>query len=72
MATREHLPNRPGWDCWACGHPWPCKPARDELAEAYTIPQLVDFMAARLDEAAKDMHTVEADELADRFMAWAW
>jgi len=72
LATREHLPVRPGWDCWACGQDWPCQPAQDLLVEAYDVPDLAEFMGERLVEAAKDMPAREVPELATRFVAWTW
>jgi hypothetical protein len=30
-----HLPERPSWDCEACGKPWPCAVAKTELMEQY-------------------------------------
>lgn len=72
LATREHLPVRPGWDCWACARPWPCEPAQHQLAAAYGMPDLADFMGERFVEAARDMPALEVDEIATRFVAWAW
>lgn len=69
---REHVPNRPDWDCWSCEKPWPCDPAREKLAEDYDLVGLSVFMSERMVEAAKDMPTVKPAELFDRFIAWTW
>ncbi|MFI2709769.1 hypothetical protein ACH495_06515 [Micromonospora sp. NPDC018662] len=31
----RHAPLKPIWICTACAHPWPCGPARLELAAQY-------------------------------------
>jgi hypothetical protein len=66
----EHLAARPSWDCRACGKPWPCDPAREELAATLSPIQLALYAAAHLSEAAPDMPTAPPAELYDRFMAW--
>lgn len=72
ITGREHLPNRPGWDCWACGQDWPCEPAQDAFAETYDVPSLAEFMGDLLVTAAKDLPWLEIPDLAGRFVAWTW
>jgi hypothetical protein len=69
---REHVPCRPSWDCWSCEKPWPCDPAREELATVYDTVTLAQFMAQRVVEAARDLLTTDPAELFERFIAWTW
>lgn len=66
----EHTPARPGWDCLACGRPWPCDPAREALATRFKGTRLAVFTAAYLGEATRDLTTTPPAELYDRFIAW--
>jgi hypothetical protein len=69
---REHVPNRPGWDCWSCEQPWPCDPAREQLAQQLDPVALAEFMGERMIEAARDLDTVQPQELFERFLEWTW
>ena len=67
---REHNPSRPSWNCAACGRPWPCDPAREEMATRYGSSALPIHAAAYLADAADDMPNVPVAELYERFIAW--
>ena len=67
----DHVEERASWDCRACGRPWPCDPAREELAAALTPVALRTQMWTRLEVAAQDMPTAPARELFERFISWA-
>ncbi len=67
----EHPAHRPTWDCAACGKPWPCDTAREQLATAYTRTYLVLFMSVDMVEAARDNPHLPPWELHQRFLAWA-
>ncbi len=66
----EHIEERPSWDCGACGKPWPCDPAREELAATLTPVAPRTQMWTRLEEAAQDMPTTPAREPFERFIGW--
>jgi hypothetical protein len=70
MVTGPHSPARPGWDCAACGEPWPCDPAREHLAVAYGRTHLAIVMVDQLGAAAVDMPAARPAELYERFIAW--
>ncbi|MEV4708881.1 hypothetical protein [Actinoplanes sp. NPDC049316] len=72
MTDREHVPCRPGWDCWSCDRPWPCDPAREDLALQLDPVELAKFMGERLAEAARDVPTLQPGELFERFLQWTW
>ncbi|GIF04308.1 hypothetical protein Asi03nite_18460 [Actinoplanes siamensis] len=67
----EHTEARPSWDCRACGKPWPCDPAREQLATAMTMTELRTAMWIRLEEAALELPPGPATELFERFLRWA-
>ncbi|MDG4768738.1 hypothetical protein [Solwaraspora sp. WMMD792] len=71
-----HTPHRPTWDCVVCpdGTPWPCSPARVQLAEAYASEPLalsVDI-GEMLTVAAREAGITDPAELHERFVAWTW
>jgi hypothetical protein len=67
-----HDYTRPGWDCGACGQPWPCPPAKVEIGERYPDRVALWYhMLGRLYAAAGEMpRGYDPGELHDRFMAW--
>ncbi len=69
-----HLPRRPGWDCTACKDPWPCTPAKADLAEEYGDERsgLVIYLALQMIEAIDDMAATgaPAPDLYSRFIGW--
>jgi hypothetical protein len=66
----EHIEVRPSWNCRACGRPWPCGPAREELAAARDSVALRVRMWLTLEIACQDMPHGPAHELFDRFLRW--
>jgi hypothetical protein len=66
----EHIELRPSWDCAACGRPWPCDPAQEELATTLSPVALRTRMWARLERAALDAPHVPPGELFERFLHW--
>ncbi|MDG4766775.1 hypothetical protein O7632_22125 [Solwaraspora sp. WMMD406] len=71
-----HEPHRPSWTCVVCpaGTPWPCPPARTQLAEAYVDDPvgLSTDLAAMLPYAADEAAISDPAELHERFVAWTW
>lgn len=75
MPDTEHLPNRPFWDCKQCLKPWPCKPAREQLAaEHVKFPSVLAlYMDAQRSQARLDMAQLGYEAPADlyeRFLGW--
>jgi len=68
--TGEHIEERPSWDCRACGKPWPCDPAREELAAALDPTALRSQMWTRLEMAVSDLPPGPSAELFERFLRW--
>jgi hypothetical protein len=68
--VREHLPERPSWDCLSCGKPWPCDPAREELVGRLDRIGLAMYAWDRLEEAAGELPQAPVGELFERFLAW--
>ncbi len=67
----EHRPNRPSWDCGACGKDWPCDPAREELAAEYRDGvQLAMVAWDYLEAFCHDQPAGPVGEMFDRFIAW--
>lgn len=66
----EHLEERPSWDCQACGRPWPCDHAREELATGLSPAALRIEMWNRLEAACLDMPHGPASEMFERFLHW--
>lgn len=65
-----HVAARPSWDCAVCGRPWPCDPAREELASTLTGVGLAMQMWVYLESAAEDLRAVPVQELFERFLSW--
>jgi hypothetical protein len=66
----EHSAARPAWDCASCGRPWPCDPAREQLAVELGGTYLTLFLALDLVDAARDNPRIPPSELYERFIAW--
>ena len=71
----SHVPLRPGFDCARCGQPWPCAPAKVELAEQYhgNTLSLGHYLSVEMADAMQ--HAVDpgwgrVDNLYDRFLGW--
>ncbi|MEV0396715.1 hypothetical protein [Polymorphospora rubra] len=68
-----HPPRRPEWTCDADGAPWPCDPARVDLADRYAgrPHTLGKILCAALHLAARDLEgSTDAAELHERFVGW--
>ena len=55
---KPHLPDRPSWRCRQCDLPWPCDPARHNLAQTLTRTPRMIYLAVQLGVAAADMPDV--------------
>jgi hypothetical protein len=71
-----HTARRPTWMCAVCPDdtPWPCPPARTQLAEAYAdepVALSVDI-GEMLPVAAEEAGITDPAELYERFVAWTW
>ena len=71
----DHLGMRPSWDCLACGLPWPCVNAKEELhAEFRKFPSvLAIYMSSQMAEAFEDLtahHAPPPPDLYERFLGW--
>jgi len=72
---RNHVGQRPSWDCAACGQSWPCANAKDMLLTEFRgCPSVLTiYMSAQLCEAVFDLTAHGTDpptDLFDRFMSW--
>ncbi|MFI2710255.1 flavin reductase [Micromonospora sp. NPDC018662] len=74
---QRHAPVKPLWFCAACANPWPCGPARLELAAQYAgEPKwLAVDMAELLHEAIADLTRLNAEPpdgvaMYGRFLGW--
>lgn len=72
LGTVPHPPSRPVWDCLACEKPWPCDPAREQLAVQYAGDRigLSVYLGIQLARAAGEAPHLTAEELHERFVAW--
>ncbi|MFI5494221.1 hypothetical protein [Actinoplanes sp. NPDC051859] len=76
MQELTHTPTQPSFDCSVCDEPWPCAPAKVELAEEYLGHgiALAIYMSIHLDnalrEAIADHEWGRVDDLYDRFLGW--
>lgn len=82
MSTRTgevvlaHMPHRPDWDCGNCGEPWPCAPAKVQLAEEHKdCPTRLSIymsnqMGEALEEAVHNHDWGKVDDLFERFVGW--
>ncbi|MEU1363776.1 hypothetical protein ABZ356_28480 [Micromonospora zamorensis] len=73
---RPHLPMRPAWLCRNCAAPWPCGPARLDLAaefDGHSIA-LAFYLAASMHEAIDDVHGLvlrpNLPAMHARFLGW--
>ena len=77
MPETWHHPRRPGWDCVVCREPWPCPPAKVDLAEEYANDRvsLLVYLSMQLydaiDDSAANKGQPEPADLFDRFLGWA-
>jgi hypothetical protein len=75
MQQTEHFNGRPGWDCRACGQPWPCAIAKADLVqEFHNFPSvLAIYMSAQMHAAVNDL-TAHGElpplDFYERFLAW--
>ena len=67
---KEHIAERPSWNCAFCGKPWPCEPARERLAVEKDGVQLAMHAWLTLEEAAGDMPRMPVAVAFHRFLAW--
>ncbi len=74
MADVEHLPQRPSWECRACGDPWPCLPAKVEIeVEHAKDPTPVGIRLHRMYRLAAwdaDLPDAGDDALYARIVGW--
>jgi hypothetical protein len=69
--SEEHKPVRPSWACDSCGEPWPCDPAREQLASELRGSYLTLNMSIYMINAARENPLIPPSELYQRFLAWA-
>lgn len=66
-----HVPARPSWDCSACGRPWPCDPAREELVvQTGGGTALVVAAWGYLEDWVRDRGPGPFSEAFERFILW--
>ncbi len=72
-----HQPDRPTWDCLACGEPWPCAPGKAELAEQSAVHRpslrlyLESCMIDMIDDLADGQHVSGRDDaIYNRILGW--
>ena len=73
--NKEHVGERPSWDCSACARPWPCANAKERLLTEFRgFPSVLTiYMSAQMCEAMLDLtaHGVDPPtDLYERFLAW--
>ena len=70
--TPMHVPVRPGWQCGACGLPWPCGTRRRQLLAEYdgAFVSLAVLMGSYLVDASVELPSERAGDLYDRFLGW--
>jgi hypothetical protein len=69
--SEDHPADRPSWDCKACGQPWPCNQAREQLvAELGLGTRLTLWMSIDMVDAARENGKIPPHELYQRFVAW--
>jgi hypothetical protein len=66
----EHAPTPKTWDCLVCNDPYPCPPARAQLAGEMNATQLAMLGWNLLEAAVRDMPDMPGAELFARFVAW--
>lgn len=67
----EHTPDRPSWDCGACGKAWPCDPAREELVATHSRTARLVLLWSYLEDAVAELPATSPGETFDRFLTWA-
>ncbi|MCO8271904.1 hypothetical protein M1L60_15015 [Actinoplanes sp. TRM 88003] len=75
-AVMDHLNDRPGWNCTACGESWPCETARERLLEEFRAfpTTLTIYLSAQMYDALGDLVAegqIVPGNLFERFVAWA-
>lgn len=72
MSGELHVPNRPAWDCRACGHVWPCDVAQRSLRREYAEDRVSTaiYVAAQFTAAARDLPDVPAGDLYAQMFSW--
>ncbi|MBW6434507.1 hypothetical protein KZ829_12270 [Actinoplanes hulinensis] len=72
-----HQPDRPAWDCLACGEPWPCAPGKVELAEQGAVHRrslrlYLESCAIDMIDDRADGHRASGrdDGIYDRILGW--
>ncbi len=72
-----HQPDRPTWDCLACGEPWPCAPGKVELVEQGSVHRrslrlYLESCAIDMIDDRVDGHRVSGrdDAIYDRVLGW--
>jgi hypothetical protein len=72
-----HQPDRPTWDCLACGAPWPCAPGKVELAEQGSVHRrslrlYLESCAIDMIDDRRDGHPASGrdDSIYDRILGW--
>jgi hypothetical protein len=63
-----HQPERPSWNCLACGNPWPCQPAWEYLRDVFPSAALAIYLTTMLGLAAADMPDARPAILYVRFI----
>jgi hypothetical protein len=71
MSGDDHPVSRPSWLCGNCGRPWPCDPAREQLAAEMAGTDLTLWMATLMVAAAREDPAIRPSELYERFLGWA-
>jgi hypothetical protein len=72
MVAIEHSPERPSWHCRACGEPWPCAPAREQLVEETGGGTILAIQCwVYFDLYVRDMGNGPLGEAFQRFIGWA-
>lgn len=67
----EHTPDRPSWDCGACGKAWPCDPAREELVTTHGRTERLILLWFYFEDALTELPATPMREAVDRFITWA-
>lgn len=70
MSGDDHPALRPSWQCGNCGRPWPCPPAREQLAAEMAGTNLAMWMATTMVHVAREVPAMPPGELFERFLAW--
>ncbi|MEH1016455.1 flavin reductase [Micromonospora sp. CPCC 206060] len=70
MTTAVHSPNRPHWDCRACGLEWPCEQVKTDLVNALDPRPRAMYAASRFVEAIHDLSDVDPAAIFARIFFW--